>query len=184
MFRVSPQVFVCPTSALIAHKNSYGSAIERIKEQNSSSCTWYRPRPSETTNFRQRWVQNHRVAKAFLSVAILEISPAKCSLLGRSQVVKILLAFFGSFVSFPLHFTVNPSAPWKDLFSAYFHSLGHYIVSLIFVMHSTHGFLMCLIILVTCWNQKRNFSPCFTKARMPFITFQCDTVFSLYSLPS
>lgn len=31
MLRVSPQVFICPTSAPITHKNSYGSATERIK---------------------------------------------------------------------------------------------------------------------------------------------------------
>lgn len=29
--RVSPQVFICPTSALIAHENSYSSATGRIK---------------------------------------------------------------------------------------------------------------------------------------------------------
>lgn len=42
----------------------------------------------------------------------------------------------------------------------------------------------CLIILVTCWSQKIDFSPCFSKAKMPFLIFLCDTVFSLYGLPS
>lgn len=31
MLRVSPQIFICPPSALTAHKNSYGSATGRIK---------------------------------------------------------------------------------------------------------------------------------------------------------
>lgn len=44
-------------------------------------------------------------------------------------------------------------------------------------------FFMCLIALITCWDQIRS-SPIFPKARVPFIAFQCDAVFSLPGFPS
>lgn len=69
-------------------------------EQNSLSCTWYRPRPSETSNFRQRSVQNQKVAKAFLSVAILKISPTKYSLLGEELCCKNLPCLLWKFFQF------------------------------------------------------------------------------------
>lgn len=70
-----------------------------------------------------------------------------------------------------------------DCFLTNFPGLRHHIVLLIFIMHRTHDFCVCVIIFVTCWSQKRIFSPCFSETRMPFI-FPCDTVFSVYGLPS
>lgn len=57
-------------------------------KRSSFRCTWYRPRRSEPTNFRQCWAQSQRVAEAFLSAAILEIPPKTTVCWARSRVVK------------------------------------------------------------------------------------------------
>lgn len=107
MLRVSPQVFICPTSAL--QKPQKGSKWE----QNSLSCTWY-SKTLRNHTFQQCCVQNQKVAKAFLSFAILDFFPKKIQFLGKDSRCKMSLAFFGSFSAFPPHLPVSPSALWKD----------------------------------------------------------------------
>lgn len=95
-------------------------------------------------------------------------------------VIKTFLAFFGSSFSIPLYLAVSPAGV-RLFFNKLPCSEASHCVA--YLYHARDTWLCCvrLIILVTCWSHKRNFSP---KARMPFLVFPCDAVFSLHGLPS
>lgn len=189
MLCVSPQVFICPTSSLIAHKNSYGSTTGRAKVR-AKFFGLYLAQIMPIRNHQFQTVlsvksESGHCLKFFCLLQSLKFPQENTVCWARSNVIKIFLAFFGSLFSIPPYLTVNHHqlSEVRLLYNKFpWFETSHCIA---YLYHAQDTWLcVCLIILVTCSSQKMNFSPCFSKAKMPFLIFLCHTVFSLYGLLS
>lgn len=152
MLRVSPQVFICPTSALIAHKNSYGSTTGRAKVR-AKFFGLYLAQTISIRNHRFQTVMSVKSESGHsFSVCCNPWNfPKKIRFAGQGVLSSKSSFLLWKHFQYPFISYRQPiSSLGLECFSTNFPGLRHHIVLLIFTMHRTCGFCVCLIILVTC----------------------------------
>lgn len=151
MLCVSPQVFICPTSPLIAHQNSYGSTTGRAKVR-AKFFGLYLAQTMLISNHQFQTVlsvksESGHCLNFFCLLQSLKFPQENTVCWARSSVIKIFLAFFGSFFSIPLYLTqsTHQLSGVRLLFSKFpWFEASHCIAYLYHAQDTYHAQALCV----------------------------------------